>query len=214
MERNLTHPLNELFEDKILVKKIQRRLPYLFQLAEIESSRAGKTGMEAGSVREKIIIALLIYKFGEENVDTNLPITSPEADVRLFNFPISIKTITGNQLSGVKLIWTVDPQKAQEFQQNYVPSCDMMLIQINWQNKGGLYFIPLNCQIEIFQKLGRENYIKLPKPGTNPRGVEISRGALINLINHPLSKYISIEWQRQSININPYKRWVELWKED
>lgn len=54
----------EIFEDKILVNKIQSRLPYLFQLAELESSRAGKTGMEVGSVREKIIVALLIYKFG------------------------------------------------------------------------------------------------------------------------------------------------------
>ncbi|MBC7361913.1 MAG: ThaI family type II restriction endonuclease [Candidatus Aminicenantes bacterium] len=41
-----------MFDDKNLVLKIQRRLPFLFQLAEIESSRAGKTGMEAGSVRD------------------------------------------------------------------------------------------------------------------------------------------------------------------
>ena len=48
----LANPLELLFEDKNIVLKIQRRLPFLFQLAEIESSRAGKTGMEAGSVRE------------------------------------------------------------------------------------------------------------------------------------------------------------------
>ena len=77
-EKELPNPLESLFEDSHTVQKIQRRLPFLFQLAETESSRAGKTGMEAGSVREKIIIALLIYKFGEENVDTNLPITNPE----------------------------------------------------------------------------------------------------------------------------------------
>jgi len=167
----LEHPLNLLFEDQNIIRKIQRRLPYLFQLAEVESSRAGKTGMEAGSVREKIIIALLIYKFGEENVDTNLPITNPEADVRLFNLPISIKTISGNKLSGIKLIWTVDPQKAKEFQRHYHPSCDIILVQINWGNKGGLFHIPLDNQIAIFKELGRENYIKLPKPGTNPRCV-------------------------------------------
>ena len=33
--------LLEIFEDKELVEKIKRRLPYLFQLAELESSRAG-----------------------------------------------------------------------------------------------------------------------------------------------------------------------------
>jgi hypothetical protein len=45
--------LVEIFEDKKLVDKIGKRLPYLFQLAELESSRAGKVGMEVGSLREK-----------------------------------------------------------------------------------------------------------------------------------------------------------------
>lgn len=214
MEKKLTHPLNQLFEDQSIIIKIQNRLPYLFQLAEIESSRAGRTGMEAGSTREKIIIALLIYKFGEENVDTNLPITNPEADVKLFNIPISIKTITGKRLSGIKLIWTVDSQKAQEFQRGYRPSCDMILVQINWGDRGGLFYIPLVNQIDIFEEIGRENYIKLPKAGTNPRGVELSQDAMIRLINKSGSKYIPIEWKKHSINISPYKRWVELWKED
>ena len=55
--------LIEIFEDENLVDKIKRRLPYLFQLAELESSRAGKTGMEVGSVRERVIAALLIYNW-------------------------------------------------------------------------------------------------------------------------------------------------------
>ncbi|RLC67524.1 MAG: type II restriction endonuclease subunit R, partial [Chloroflexi bacterium] len=54
--------LVEIFEDQKLVQKIKKKLPYLFQLAELESSRAGKIGMEVGSLREKIIVALLIYK--------------------------------------------------------------------------------------------------------------------------------------------------------
>lgn len=87
--------LREIFEDDKLVRKIQKRLPYLFQIAELESSRAGKTGMEVGSAREKIIAALLIYKFGEENVETEIPITQPEVDVKLFGKPVSIKTIRG-----------------------------------------------------------------------------------------------------------------------
>ena len=79
----------EIFEDEKLVRRIKKRLPYLFQLAELESSRSGKIGMEVGSVRERIIVALLIYKFGEINVDTNIPITESEIDVRLFGSPIS-----------------------------------------------------------------------------------------------------------------------------
>ena len=64
--------LARVFEDEELVNRIKTRLPYLFQLAELESSRAGKIGMEVDSLRERIIIALLI--FGEANVETNIPI--------------------------------------------------------------------------------------------------------------------------------------------
>jgi hypothetical protein len=73
--------------------------------------------MEVGGLRERIIVALLIYKFGKENVITNIPITFPEADVILkghYN-PISIKTKSGKGLSGVKIVWTVDWQKVEEF---------------------------------------------------------------------------------------------------
>lgn len=205
--------LIEIFEDKELVEKIKRRLPYFFQLAELESSRAGKTGMEVGSVRERIIVAMLIYKFGEANVETEIPITEPEVDVKLFGEPLSIKTITGKSFGGVKLIWTVDAQKAKEFRENYYPHCDMLLIQINWGNHGGFYYVPLEAQRQVFNKIGRQNYIKLPKARTNPRGVEITKEALSILVADNESKSIIIDWQRTKIDFNSYKRWVDLWRE-
>lgn len=206
--------LIEIFRDEKLVEKIKRRLPYLFQLAELESSRAGKAGMEVGSLREKIIVALLIYKFGEENVETEIPITQPEVDVKLFGESVSIKTITGKNFSGVKLIWTVDAQKAKEFCENYYPHCDILLVQINWNDVGGFYYIPLEAQKRLFGKIGRENYVKLPKLGTNPRGVEITKGALLSLVGDDSSRSIAINWQRTKTEFNPYRRWVDLWKED
>ncbi len=209
----MTGKLIELFEDRKLVGRIKKKLPYLFQLAELESSRAGKIGMEVGSIRERIIVALLIYKFGEENVESEIPITKAEVDVKLFNNDISVKTITGN-LSGVKLIWTVDAQKVQEFRENYHPCCDMLLIQINWNKIGGFYYIPLYVQNRIFKKIGYEDYIKLPKPGTNPRGVEISKEALTTLVKDSDSYRILISWKKTEIDYNPYIRWVDLWKEE
>ena len=206
--------LMEIFEDENLVDKIKRRLPYLFQLAELESSRAGKTGMEVGSVRERVIVALLIYKFGESNVETEIPITEPEVDARLFGEPLSVKTITGKSFGGVKLIWTVDAQKAKEFRENYYPYCDILLVQINWNDVGGFYYIPVDIQKRLFDRIGRHNYIKLPKPGTNPRGVEITKEALSNLVGDSESRSISINWQRTRIEFNSYKRWVDLWRED
>lgn len=205
--------LEELFEDEQLVKKIKTRLPHLFQLAELESSRAGKIGMEVGSLREKIIVALLIHKFGEENVETKIPITESEVDTRLFGEPISIKTITGRGLSGVKLIWTVDAQKAREFRESYRPHCDILLARIDWKDLGGFYYIPLDVLRLVFEKIGRENYIKLPKAGTNPRGVEISGDALSLAIEDRRTKGISIGWERRELHYDPYKRWVDYWKE-
>jgi len=206
--------LKEIFKDKKLVNRIKTRLPYLFQLAELESSRAGKIGMEVGSLREKIIIALLIYKFGVANVETEIPITEPEVDVRLFSESVSIKTITGRGFSGVKLIWTVDAQKAREFRETYYPHCDILLVQINWGSTGGFYYIPLEAQKRIFDKVGREGYIKLPKPGTNPRGVEITKEALSSLIKDEMSKVIEIYWQKAKADYNPYKRWIDYWRKD
>ncbi len=205
--------LREIFEDEKLVEKVKKRLPYLFQLAELESSRAGKTGMEVGSVREKVIVALLIYKFGEANVETEIPITKPEVDAKLFGEPVSIKTITGKTFGGVKLIWTVDAWKAKEFRESYYPHCDILLIQINWNDLGGFYYIPLEVQKRLFNKIGRQNYIKLPKAGTNPRGVEITKEALLSLVEDSESKSIMINWKRMRIDFNPYKRWVDLWRE-
>jgi len=206
--------LIEIFEDIKLIEKIKKRLPYLFQLAELESSRAGKTGMEVGSSRERVIVALLIYKFGETNVETEIPITEPEVDAKIFNEPVSVKTITGKGFGGVKLIWTVDAQKAQEFREGYYPHCDILLVQINWNDVGGFYYIPLDVQKKIFNKTGKENYIKLPKPGTNPRGVEITKEALSSLVGDEESKRIPINWKREEISFNAYKRWVDLWRED
>jgi hypothetical protein len=208
------HLVNGIFANEEMIKKIQNKLPYMFQIAQIESSRAGKTGMEVGYIRERIIVALLIYKFGEANVETEIPVTEPEVDVKLFGEPISIKTITGKSLGGVKLIWTVDAQKAKEFQTNYYPGCDILLVHINWNDTGGFYYIPLAAQKRVFDEIGRQNYIKLPKQGTNPRGVEITKNALVRLVEDSESRKIEINWHRPEVSFNPYKRWVDFWRED
>jgi len=209
----MTNHLVKIFEDQELVDKIKKRLPYLFQIAEIESSRAGKVGMEVGSLRERMLIALLIHRFGEENVKTDIPITKTEIDVELFSEPISIKTITGKGFNGVKLVWTVDAQKAKEFRENYYPNCDILLIQINWGSVGGFYYIPLDVQKKNFENMGRKKYIKLPKPGTNPRGVEITKEALTKLVDSKETNFIKIFWQKTKLNYDPYKKWVDYWKE-
>jgi len=169
--------------------------------------------MQVGSLRENVIIALLIFKFGERNVEIGIPITEPEVDLKLFSQPISIKTITSKGFSGVKLIWTVDTQKASEFRESYYPRCDVLLVQVNWDAKGGFYYLPLEVQRKVFKDIGRESYIKLPKPGTNPRGVEITKEALETIATDKDSEAIEIYWQTAKIDYNPYERWVDHWRE-
>jgi len=203
-------PLYQIFEDKKLINRIKERLPYLFQLAEIESSRAGKIGMEVGSLRERILIALLVHKFGEKNVETEIPITEPEIDVEINGNPVSIKTITGK--GGVKIVWTVDATKAREFRENYTPKCDILLIRIDWGKQSKSFFvIPLEVQRKIFKKRGRNGYIKLPKAGTNPRGAEFNKDTLDFLLNDSDTKSITINWQRSKIDLKPYERWIDYW---
>jgi len=214
--------LEKLFEDIDTINKIKTKFPYLFNVAEIENSRACKIGMEVGTARERIIVALLIWKFGEKTVETQIPTTTPEVDVKVFNQPISIKTITG--LGGIKVIWTVDAQKAREFVDNYSPIYDMLIVQIKWDmskgdlekgiHPGGLFLIPTTVQKKVLDKLGKENYLTLPKMGTNPRGVEISREGLNTLLQDKDTKCIKIIWKHTKIDYNPYKRWVDYWKEE
>jgi len=200
-----------LFDDKDLVEKIKVKLPYLFQLVDLENSRAGKVGMQAGSAREPIIIALLIYKFGEQNVETKIPITEPEIDVKLFGNPISIKTKT-KDFSGIRLKWTSDTQKSIEFSKEYSPSCDMIFVHIKWNNVGGFYFIPKEIQIETLRSMGYKNYIKL-STGTNNRGPAFTSTAIKQLIDNPRTMRISIDWKkRHDIDFNPYTKWIDLWQ--
>lgn len=88
--------LQKMFSDINLVARIRDKLPKLFHIAELESSRAGKLGMEVGSLRERIIVALFIYYFGESAVKTDIPITCPEIDVMILDNPVSIKTLTSS----------------------------------------------------------------------------------------------------------------------
>lgn len=210
----MNYSIHPLFKDKESIEKIKNKLLYLFQLAEIESSRAGKIGMEVGSLRERILVSMLIYKFGLDDVETEIPITEPETDVLLNHEPISIKTYTGTGFSGVKVSWTVDPKKALEFKDNYKPICHILLVKINWDGEGGLYFIPKEVQQDVIDEIEIDSYIKLPKVGTNPRGVEFNKDALEKLAKSESASSITINWIKKDIEYNVFRRWIEYWKED
>ncbi|OGY49620.1 MAG: type II restriction endonuclease subunit R [Candidatus Buchananbacteria bacterium RIFCSPHIGHO2_02_FULL_40_13] len=213
MKKEYSDGISDLFLDKTIVNRIKSKLPKLFHIAELESSRAGKIGMEVGSVREKVIIALLIHRYGKENVNTNIPITEAETDVVIKGIPYSIKTITGN--GGVKAVWTVDATSASNFIDNYKPKCSILLVQINWGYvRGGFSLIPLEVQNKVFNKIGKEKYLKLPKAGTNPRGVEFTKEAMGMMLADNQTLKIGIDWKKEILEYDTYKKWVEYWNED
>lgn len=208
---------NKLFDDTLIVKRVKNKLPHLFQLAELECSRNGKLGMEIGSCRERILIALLMYKFGIDIVDAEIPITAPEVDVVVQNTPLSIKTLTtkSDKWTSLKLSWTVDTKKALDFKNTYIPTCDMLVAKIHWNGNGKLLLFSKQSQIETLNQIGKDNYIKLPKTNTNARGVEISSQALTLLENCKDTRCIDIKFTREKIdNREIYTKWLDAWRED
>ena len=208
---------NKLFDDNLIVRRVKNKLPQLFQLAELESSRNGKIGMEIGSVRERILIALLMFKFGIDIVDPEIPITKPEIDVIVDNCPLSIKTTTApkGKWASVKLIWTVDSQKSLEFKNSYVPSCDMLIAKIQWGGIGKLLLFSKESQRAVLNEIGRDRYIKLPKANTNSRGVEITAEALTRLEQAPDTRCIDINFTRGPIDYREiYTKWLDAWREE
>ncbi|MCK5720407.1 MAG: ThaI family type II restriction endonuclease, partial [Thiomargarita sp.] len=84
-----------------------------------------------------------------------------------------------------------------------------------WNQKGGIYFLTKEAQKEVLQEYGKDFYFKLPKKGTNPRGIEITNKAINKLVEHNSTKKIEINWIRSnSIKYNSYDKWVEHWKND
>lgn len=208
---------NKLFDDNLIVRRVKNKLPHLFQLAELESSRNGKIGMEIGSVRERILIALLMYKFGIDIVNSDIPITAPEVDVIVNDNPLSIKTMTTNseRWSSIKLIWTVDAKKALEFKNTYMPSCDMLVAKIRWNGEGKLLLFSKESQQQVLNDIGRDRYIKLPKENTNARGVEITAEALSILETHKDTRCININFTREKIDYREiYTKWLDAWREE
>ena len=78
--QNPTLPFgHELFRSPYK-EKIQKVLPTLFNMVELENRRGNRLGMEVGTARERVLIALLMYVYGYKSVEFP-PSNSPELDV-------------------------------------------------------------------------------------------------------------------------------------
>ena len=194
-------------------ERIQRVLPTLFNMVELENRRGNKLGMEVGTARERVLIALFMYVYGSGSVEFP-PSTSPELDVLINKQPLSIKTKSSQGLTGVKLVWTVDWDKIDQFLASYMPASHLLYINIIWGETGRLFLIPRHVQQAVLQALTVDIYTKVPPRGTNPRGVELSKTAMQFLQTHKDTQALPIEWKRdRSLLVERvlYDRWIGLW---
>ena len=194
-------------------ERIQKVLPTLFNMVELENRRGKKLGMEVGTARERVLIALFMYVYGDDSVEFP-PSPMPELDVKVNSHPISIKTKSSKGFSGVKLVWTVDWASVDKFVSNYKPCSDMLFINIIWGGQGGFFLIPLAVQKEVLSRLGKERFMKIPPRGTNPRGIELSSEAMRLMQAHKMTQNINIAWHRDKsllVERALYRRWIELW---
>ncbi len=195
-------------------EKIQRVLPVLFNIVELENKRGDRLGMEVGTARERVLIALFMYAFGNEAVAFP-PSTSPGVDVLVNETPVSIKTKTGSGDAGVKLVWTVDWDKVDAFARDFRPAAHLLFVQINWKTQaGGFYLISHETQNDVLQEIGRAAYLKLPARSTNPRGVELAGPAMRRLKADPATLMLPLTWRRDASLLTEralYGRWIDLW---
>ena len=188
-------------------------MPTLFNMVELENRRGNKLGMEVGTARERVLIALFMYVYGSKSVEFP-PSNSPELDVLVNKQPLSIKTKSSKGLTGVKLVWTVDWNKIDAFLRTYVPSSHLLYINIIWGKTGSFFLIPKHVQRTVLERLTIINYAKVPPRGTNPRGVELSKTAMHLLQTHQDTQSLTIDWKRDKsllVERALYDRWIGLW---
>ena len=47
----MTEYINKIFNDEVIIERIKTKLPEFFQMANVESSRAGKVGMVINKIK-------------------------------------------------------------------------------------------------------------------------------------------------------------------
>ena len=85
-------------------------------------------------------------------------------------------------------------------------------MHICWGKAGVMYYIPKQLQENTLKDIGTERYMRLPKPNTNPRGIDMSSEALEILTQSSTTLTLPILWQKEKTTYRPYQRWIQLWQ--
>jgi len=187
-----------VFREPKFRKLVQENLPSMFKEARREAETYSNI-MNVGSHRKRKIINLLIKHIGNDRIEDVFSSTMAEIDIKIDSIPISIKTISNN--NSLKMKWTMDYKIVAEIMTEYTPRYDLILARINWDmndryQPSGLFFIPKQTQTNIMQRLGRENYLRPPKEGTNSRGVSLTKQAYEDWLTDTSTLRIAVDWKQ------------------
>ena len=201
--------LNNLFRMTDEIERFAKGLPVAFAMVR---QRMPPGNPAVGILREHVIIGFFLAEFGPENVEVPAKGNERSFDVVLFGEEILINTVTGNQ--GVKILWTADTDQVKnEIAGRYQPECDMLLINIFWDEcKDSIFYIPLSAQINTINHLGREKYLSVAV-GSNHRGIEIKRSAITALKKHQDTISTPVDWTIKDTSYPaPWDEWEKYWQ--
>lgn len=213
---NITTPKEEnVIYNHFQNEKYVKGLITLYQSSQMECSRSCGLTPEVGSSRERDIIASFVSNL-ELNVDYNIT-NDKEEDVIVNDLKLSIKHSSNKSKSqsGIKIIWTVDSEKRNEFLKNFTFKCDIIIVYVRFSetlDKGELevIFIRKDKLTEIHNdfKSSEKNVFKFLDG--NSRGIEFDKKFFEEILKN-LDFHIKIKFTNIMCDVcNPISRRVKL----
>jgi len=200
----MSNLIRELLTNPIYAEVIQRKLPPAFQSVEAELSGNPAVGL----LREQVIIGMFIAFLGENNVTLIEGGVHPDIDCYVDSEPLSIKTVSMS--AGIRLKWTSNAVKAQEFIKSYKPKSHLLVVRIIWGETEVIRLIPLDIQRSLFNEIGANRYLDY-RGSTNTRGVNLSLEAEYAFNRNPNATSLPILWRKSDLMANPITKWVDYW---
>jgi hypothetical protein len=196
-------------------KKYIKGLITLYQSSQLECSRSSRLTPEVGSSREKDLISSLV---SNPLLEVNYVISNEkEEDVIVNNNNISIKHSSNknNNQSGIKIIWTVDTEKRNEFIKIFKFNCDLIIVYVRFDKtieNGIIEIIYINCNElqnqQTISNIQNEPIFKCLEG--NSRGIEFDKIFFEKIIQNSLF-HIKINFNNFKCDIcNPISKRLKL----
>lgn len=208
--------LDGLFKDIDFKAFLEKHLPYLFEEARYINTNENAMNMSVGRDREDIIKLIfkdwIDLKYGMQST-VDVP-EKLDYDAVFFDKKVQLKTITveGNAIGKLKLNWASGLDNAQIFKENFSINNDIIYARIltdknKSPSKIAFHHMPTAAQLEIFNDLGIEGYLKIIEQDS--KGVLLSTKALKKLVYHKDTTSMSIQYNLQKEV--EFKNRIEFW---